>query len=355
MLVGAGICSAAHGATLVMGAYPSSLLVFDESKGAVVDRIPLQSGLPTSLRLSADKKRIYVTTITHSGIEVIDPATHKVINSFSLNTPTTHYRFNGGVADPTGKYFYTIAERFDKKLDHYEIGKPKYTIIDLEKKEIVKTYDVASEDEEGARGYRNLMVVSPDGKYLYQFRDKVVILDTKDFKVVDRMELSTPEEAGIGNVNLGGPLESITQPGQVVSLFNASDPYIHNKVFGIARFDLATRQMDFTPIGPSPDTMAGLEVAPDGKTAYTVVSTGGRLGNKRCEFWRFDMATKSVEQKAEFSCKTRFTFGMSGDGRKLYIYGASFQIEVYDAQTLKYEQTWDLENDITGAGMVILR
>lgn len=352
-LLAAGAWSSVQASTLFMGAYPSSLLVFDEAKGAVVQRIPLDSGLPTSLRLSSDKKRIYVTTITHSGIEVIDPATRKVVESFSLNTPTTHYRFNGGAPDPTGKYFYTVLEQIDKKIDHYEVSKPKYAVIDLEKKTIAKTVDVASEDENGNRGFRNLMAVSPDGKYLYQFRDKVVILDTSDFKVVERMDLSTPEEAGIGNVNLGGALESITQPGQFVSLFNASDPYIHNKVFGIARFDLATRQMDFTPIGPSPDTMAGLQVSPDGKTAYTVVSTGGKLGNKRCEFWRFDMATKSIQQKAEFSCKTRFTFGMSGDGSKLYIYGASFQIEVYDAKTLKYERTWDLNNDITGAGMVV--
>jgi len=343
----------AQATTLFMGAYPDSVLVFDEGKGAVVQRIPLESGLPTSLRQSADKKRIYVTTITHSGIEVIDPATRKVVESFSLNTPTTHYRFNGGAPDPTGKYFYTVIEQIDKKLDHYEVSKPKYAVIDVEKKTISNTFDVASEDENGARGYRNLMAVSPDGKYIYQFRNKVVILDASTFKVIERMDLSTPEEAGIDSVNLGGTLESITQPGQFVALFNASDPYVHNRVFGIARFDLSTRQVDFTPIGPAPATMAGLQVSPDGKAAYTVVSTGGNLGNKRCEFWRFDMATKSIQQKAEFSCRTRFTLGMSGDGAKLYIYGAGFQIEVYDTRTLKYERTWDLNSDITGAGMIV--
>ena len=42
------------------------------------------------------------------------------------------------------------------------------------------------------------------------------------------------------------------------------------------------------------------------------------------------------------------------DGKKLYIYGAGFEIEVYDAATLKYERTWDLNNDITGAGLIAL-
>ena len=48
-------------------------------------------------------------------------------------------------------------------------------------------------------------------------------------------------------------------------------------------------------------------------------------------------------------CRTRFSFGMSTNGKKLYLYGAGFEIEVYDAATLKYERTWDLNNDVTGS------
>ncbi len=99
--------------------------------------------------------------------------------------------------------------------------------------------------------------------------------------------------------------------------------------------------------------MSGLQVAPDKKDAYTVVSNGTG-GNKRCEFWHFNLDNDRIVQTAEFSCKSRFSFGMSSNGSKLYIYGASFEIEVYDAATLKYEQTWDLNNDITGAGLAIV-
>ena len=97
--------AAASGATLFLGAYPDSIIVFDEARGQIVDRIQLSTGLPTSMRLSQDRKRIYVTTNDHSGVEVIDVATHKVINHFVLNTPTRRYRFNGGVPVPQGKLF----------------------------------------------------------------------------------------------------------------------------------------------------------------------------------------------------------------------------------------------------------
>ena len=76
----------AQASTLFMGAYPNSILVFDEAQGKVVDRIPLATGLPTSMRLSADKKTIYVTTNDHAGIEVIDVAIEMPADGPSLGT-----------------------------------------------------------------------------------------------------------------------------------------------------------------------------------------------------------------------------------------------------------------------------
>jgi DNA-binding beta-propeller fold protein YncE len=345
----------ASGATLFLGAYPDSIIVFDEAKGQIVDRIHLTTGLPTSMRLSQDRKKIYVTTNDHSGVEVIDVASHKVINHFVLNTATTRYRFNGGVPDPQDKLFYAVTTEMNKLSDRYEIGKPKYTVIDLADQKIVRTADIAREDENANAAYygRAGFEISPDGKSLYQFRDKVVILNTDDFKVVDRIELAKPDFPGMENVGFGGLLDSISEPGQHISLFNSADPIVHNRVFGIARFDLSTRQVNFTPIGPAPQGMAGLQVAPDKKNAFTVI-TNGALGNKRCEFWNFDLATNHIAQTAEVPCRSRFSFGMAGDGRKLYFYGAGFEIEVFDATTLKYERTWDLNNDVTGAGMIVI-
>src|SRR5215470_1384710 len=141
------------GATLFMGAYPDSIIVFDEGKGQIVDRIRLSTGLPTSMRLSQDRKKIYVTTNDHSGVEVIDVATRKVVNHFVLNTPTKRYRFNGGVPDPQDKLFYTVTMEMNKLNDRYDIGKLKYTVIDLAQQKIVKTADIAKEDENANAGF----------------------------------------------------------------------------------------------------------------------------------------------------------------------------------------------------------
>jgi hypothetical protein len=320
----------------------------------VVDHIPLTTGLPTSMRLSPDKKTLYVTTNDHAGIEVIDIATRKVTNHFVLDSPTKRFRFNGGTPDPAGKLLYTTTTEIDKLVDHFEIGKPKYTVIDLAQQKIVKTVDIPTADANAAGGGRGGgFEISPDGKFLYQFRNAIIILNSDDFKEVSRIDLSKPDLPSMENIGFGGQLDSLRDPGQHISLFNSSDPIIHSRVFGIGRFDLTTHQMEFTPIGPSPSSMAGLQVAADKKDAYTVVSTGDH-GNKRCEFWHFNLTNNKLASTAEFACRTRFSFGMSGDSKKLYIYGANFEIEVYDAATLKYEKTWDLNNDITMAGLVIV-
>jgi hypothetical protein len=343
--------------TLFCGAYPDLVLVVDEAQGKVVDQIKLVTGLPRSLRLSPDKKTIYVSTNDHDGFEVIDVATHKVTNHFVLDDATHRYRVNGGAPDPQGKVLYASTTEITKMPDRYAIGRPRYTIIDLAQQKIVKTVDEPN-DAEGRGGFGGGgrggggFEVSPDGKYLYQFGNVVTVLNSSDFSVVERIELELSNGMPMENLGLGGMQEALNEPGQRVSLFNYSDPIVHNRVFGLARFDLNTRKFEFTPMGPAPAAMGGLFVTPDKKMGYTM-SSSGQGGNKRCEFWGIDLTTTKLARTAEVPCRTRYSFGMSSDGRKLYIYAAGYQIEVYDAVTFKQLDTWDIGQDMTGP-MVVL-
>jgi DNA-binding beta-propeller fold protein YncE len=340
---------AAQAATIVLGGYPDQLQFIDDVSGKVVQKVTLETGLPDNIQLSADRSKIYVTTLTTSGIEVLDATSRKVLNKFSLNTPTTRYRFMGGVPDPTGRYFYTVGQHYDKEIDLYRVSKPQYIVIDMKAQKIVRSVDIDKDDE--SPSYRTRAAISPDGKTLYVFDKKIRVIDTATLKVADRIDLAKPDDPGMRDVNMGGSLDTLNDPNAFVSLFNAADPYIHNKVFGIARFNLTSREFKFTPIGPAPDSMAGLQVTPDGKNGYTVAETG-KLGSKRCEFWHFDLTTNQALEKAEFPCRSRYYFGMSRDGKKLYIYGAGFEISVFDAATLKHEQDWAFGNDITMAGIL---
>jgi hypothetical protein len=352
-------CVASAG-TLYLPAYPNAVIVFDEAKAQIVDRIPLETGTPMSIRLSTDHKKIYVTTMDHNGIEVIDVATRKVVNHFVLNSGNTAYRIYNAAPDPQGKLFYAVTEEITKLADQYQVAKPKYTLIDLEQQKIVKTVEIPQEEEatnEGDWGV-GAIEVSPDGKLVYQFGEKITILQAADFKVVDHIDLAKPEVPGMERVHFGqygdfgGDLDLINEPGQHTAMFISADPVVHKRMFGLARLDLSTRKIDYSPIGPAPSGMSGLEVTPDKKWAYTVIAQGD-LANKRCEFWAVDLSSNRITQRAGVECRNRFSLGISSDGKKLYIYGAGFEIEVYDAATLKYEKTWDLNNDVSG-GIVVL-
>jgi hypothetical protein len=351
-------CAIAQAGYIFLGAHPDGVLVVDEATQQIVDRFPTQAGLPTFMRISYDRKKIYLTSGDRAGVSVVDIATRKVINHFVLNSGNRQFRFSSGVTpDPQDKFLYTVVTEVVKEIDRFDVGKPKYAVIDLAQQKIVRMADIAEEDEEanvntGDSFFRPLFFVSPDGKYLYHFRDNVVVLDTATFKVVERIPLAKPNFPGVVEVGVGSALESLNEPGFYTSVFNAVDPSVRRKMFGIARFDLDNRDYQFTPIGPSPDGMLGLEVTPDRKTAYTVVSNG-EYGTRRCEFWTLDLTRHQRTMTSEFPCRPRFSFSISSTGKELYIYGAGFEIEVYDAATLKLKRTTDLHTDVTMAGIVV--
>ena len=96
--------------------------------------------------------------------------------------------------------------------------------------------------------------------------------------------------------------------------------------------------------------MAGLQVTPDKKCGLH----GGRERGAREQALRvlgFRSDQRRITQERGSSLPHALQLGISSDGKKLYIYGAGFEIEVYDAATLKYEKTWTLDVDVTYAGI----
>jgi hypothetical protein len=349
------VCGQAVGGTIFLPGYPDRVLVIDEATQKIVDKIPSEIGIPTGVTRSYDRKKIYITSNDNDGVEVVDIASHKVLQHFVLNSDNRKFRINGVSPDPDDKILYTVVREVVKQADRYDVGKLKYAVIDLAQQKIVRTADMSPEDQEanGAFYGRSPFHVSPDGKYIYQFRDKITILDSSDFHVVDRIDLAKPDFPELAEIGMGAPLDTLDERGAYVSLFNAEDPVVHRSLFGIAHFDLNTRQFKFTEIGPAPAGMLGLQVSPDRKTGYSVI-TNGEHGNRRCEFWAFDIAANKRTMTSEFPCRPRFSFGISSNGKQLYVYGAGFEIEVWDAATLKLERVMDLQNDVTMGGIIVV-
>ncbi len=339
-------------ATLIYaGALPGQVLVIDEAQEKVIDKIPLQTGIARDIQLSFDRKKLYVHTNRNNGIEVIDLATRKIINQFTLNDGNRSVRFRGLAIDPQDRFIYATVTVAIKQIDRFDFEKPKFAVIDLAQKKITRTVDVPKEEDRPA-GLRGNYRVSPDGKFLYVFGENVQIFDTTEFKLVEKIEFSKPLYPGMEAIRVGLRDDPYDEPGIVTSVFNTTDPVVHRSIFGIGRVDLTRRTFDFTPIGPSASGMGDLRLTPDRKTGYTVAYLGSG-GDRRTEFWVFDMATRKVVNKIEFGGPINFRFSVSGSGKQIYIYGSAPTIEIYDAATLKPRKVIEINADLT-TGMVIV-
>jgi hypothetical protein len=334
------------------GMWPHHVGVFDAVQEKIVATIDVKTDVPRGLLLSPDKKTLYISTMKDNSIVTIDLATRSVTSSFNLNSANQSVRLMGLTPDPAGKFLYGLATAISKQIDHYNIGAPEFIVIDLAARKITRRAPCPKDEE--PLGFRNAMRISPDGKLLYLFRENISVFETSSFHLVKKVELAKPQAPGIENVSFGLLDDPNALPGKVTSVFSSSDPYVHRPVFGIGIIDLSNLSFDFSPVAPqaAAQDILPLFLSPDRKVGYTVAIEGDP-GNRHSEFWAFDMQSRRLIRKREFDGRTRFYFGVSADGAKLFIYGAGYQVEVYDAQTFELRSNVEVPGDIT-TNMVIL-
>jgi len=335
------------GAFAFIGTLDHKLLVFDEDKEEVVAEIAL-GGTPRVTALSADQRKLHIFT-TQMAVETVDLTTRQVISHFTLSDEKSRPRIprsNGPsiAVDPGGRYLYATMKVTVRELDYYRMEPAQFVVIDLQEKKIAKTFYFPKEMDQGF-GFGATYKVSPNGKLLYVFQNDVLVYDLATFTQVDRIELSKPEFPGASPFHLN-PADDPNEDGKVVtSVFVSVDPVVHKGTLGLASLDLTTHKAEFKPVGPALPMM-GFLVSPDRKRGFSLMYTGAGA-NRRTEWWVWDLTGRRVIQKQEFPSRPTFRFGMSGDGKKLYLYGAGSTLEVFDAATLQSHKMIYLNKDTT--------
>jgi hypothetical protein len=325
-----------------IGTLDKKLLVYDENKEEVVDEIPLQ-GIPRQTALSPDQTKLVIMT-TKMAVEVVDLKARKLLSHFELADERSRPRGRSMTLDPTGRYLYASLRVSVKESDFYRNDPARLVMIDLQDKKIVKTFAFPPELEQGF-GNSAVFRVSPDGKLLYAFDDDVTVFDLTDFKEVGRFELSQPEYPGASPYRLNPPDDPNALPNVFQSIFTAVDPVVHKGALGLVTLDLTTRKSTFTPIGRALPSQ-GFMLSPDRTRGYSIMNNGVG-GVRETEFWVWDLKTNKVINKAPFESRPTFRFALSGDGKKIYLYGAGSSFEVFDGNTLKSRKLIFLNKDTT--------
>ncbi|HEY6342856.1 MAG TPA: hypothetical protein VIY49_15295 [Bryobacteraceae bacterium] len=336
---------------MYVGTLDKKLLVINESDGNVAGEIQLD-GIPRTTVLSADKTKLHIIT-TEMQLDTVDLAGRTVVSSFTLSDGKSLPRmirgaggrnFSGIAVDPGGRYLYTTLKVSVKEIDQYRNDPPVFVKIDLQDKKIVQTMPFPKGYDQGF-GFAASYQISPDGKLLYVFDDDIAILDLSDLHQVDRIELSKPEYPGESPYRLTAGDDPNEPAGTITNVFTSVDPVVHKETLGIATLNLATRKVEYTPIGPALP-MIGFVLSPDHKLGYSIMAYGVGA-NRTVEWWMWDIAARKVVKKEPVPERHTMRIGMTSDGTKLMVYGAGSSIEYFDAKTLKSMKLLYLNKDTT--------
>ncbi|HTK27962.1 MAG TPA: hypothetical protein VL309_00315 [Vicinamibacterales bacterium] len=328
--------------TLYIGGWPNKIYVVDEATEKVTGAIDVTSGTPKGLTLSRDKKRFYLVNSLSEEVEILDIASRKSIDHFTLSEGRKKVRIRSMIPDPLQRFVVLLTKSAEKKIDRFEIGPPTLQVYDLKEHKVTRTIPWPDNEE---REFVSIMM-SPDGKLLYFFADDVLIYDTTDFKQVDKWELSRPVEEGLNRFDFGPRDVTYEEPGFYSGIFSVRDPVQNRRIMGIARVNLAGKSVDFWPLGPFHPVSFAL--APDRKRAYGLLQDIAHY-----EFWTFDLEHHKLGSKMEFSGRPRMALRTSTNGKVLYIYQAGNTIDLYEAATYKYLRTITLDADTTTELIVV--
>ena len=334
--------------TFYIGGYPNLIWILDEATEKVSGTIQLKTGIPRRLTLSRDRSRFYIIDANQEKVEVVDVASKTTLDTFTLTEGTNRIRINSLEPDPTHSYAILLTRSGTKLRDRVEVGPATLQQYDLKAHKVMRTIPWPDGEE---RDNANLMF-SPDGKLLYFLGNEILIFETEKFTQVDKWDLSNLEE-GLGQVSISfggfaGLDNTYDEPGFVTTTLTVEDPVQHRRMMGIARINLAKKDLEFYTIGPAAPVSFAL--APDRKHGYGLESSIDRY-----QFWTFDLDQRRVTTRAEFAGRPRMSLKTSSNGRLLYIYNAGNTIDMYESSTYKYLRSITLDGDVTTQFYVVPR
>ena len=326
--------------TIYLGSYAKRMVVIDEATEQVTAEIPLATGIPWSVRRSQDATRFYIQNADQEHFEVVDLATRKSIDSFTLSEGNRKVRALAFAVDPQHRIMTLVTRTTTKLVDRFEIGAPTLIQYDLRDHKVIRTLPWSTDPEPA---YFSLVLrYSPDGKLLYVFSDKVLILDATSLQQVATWDLSLLNEPTLGRFDLGSLDDTNDDPAWFSALFTMNDPVQHRPLLVVGRVNLDQRSLDFFPLGPATQQgQLSFVLGGDRQHAYALLQAIGHY-----ELWTIDLAGKRRQSRVEFHGRPRMAIRSSSNGKIIYLYQAGNTIDLYDADGFKYLRTITLDGDM---------
>ena len=233
---------------------------------------------PRDMQWNEDKTKLYVAASDDDRIEIIDVATSKIVGYVHPDEDPEMFDIT-----PDGKIL--IASNEDDNM---------VSFVDIEKDKIIAQIPTGVEPEG--------VTISPDGKHVYitaEVSEMVHIIDIENQKTLaDVLVGSRPRRAFF---TLDGQEYWVTN--EVSGYVSVIDTKTYKEKQRISFKPPGLREGDITPVG--------ININPDGKTAYVTLGHANRLA-------LVDVATKKVRKYLVVGVRA-WNVEFSSDGKNLFV------------------------------------
>src|SRR6476619_1614240 len=106
--------------TLYIGWWPNKTFVIDEATEKVTGTIDVATGDPTRMTLSKDRKRFYLVNAPGEDVEIVDIASRKSLDHFTLSEGRKKTRIRSLIPDPLDRFVIMLVKSAEKKVDRFE-------------------------------------------------------------------------------------------------------------------------------------------------------------------------------------------------------------------------------------------
>jgi len=327
---------------MYLGTFDKDVYVLSEATGRVVDKIPLRTGIPRSITLNHDKTRFYVLNVDRERVEVVDIASKKTLDVFTMSEGNEKVRIWSFEVSPDETKAIFVIRRYRRLADHWDVGDLELVLYDLKAHEIARTLPWPGGEEE----FFPSLFFSPDGRWLYYAGDEIKVFDAKTFEELDQWDYGRTLDEGMGVLHFRFSGSPYDPDGSYTNLFRTTDPATGRDLMGIARVDLADRRLvSFAVTGPA----SGLRftLGPHGR-GYGLHNEVGDY-----QLWTFDLESGRVTNRTSIQGRPRMRLEASSNGKYLYVWQAGNTIDLLNPKTGEYVHTIQLDADGT-TGLVVI-
>lgn len=331
---------------LYIGTYAADIHVVSETDFSVVARIPAAAGIPGGLLATPDGRLLVAPTIDYEWVEVFDVETRQSIDRFTLSERNAKVRIQSMAVHPDGRHVVLMTRRYEKLRDRWDIGDTRLFLYDMqEHREVREIPWPGGEREENRASFE----FSADGRHFFFFKDDVHIYETDTYTEIDPWDMGGVLDQGLGDLRFGFSFTPREEPGWYAGFFRINEEIQDRTVIGVARANPIERRVETRVLGPADSgPSSSFALAPDRRRAYALRSEVGNY-----QLWRIDLETGATHH-VPFPGRPRMSLDVSSNGRLLYIYTAGNTIDLYDAETLEYRDTVELDADMTIGRLWIL-